>query len=99
MKTLKINLKHVERWEKTDVAELPVKEAIVNVLKRNGVKTMGDIVSNWRRLNENKLKDIGVNKGKTIRVAFIEWYGSTLRPAEQIDFLCDVYDLNKGGAK
>lgn len=91
---MKFKLKHFKKWEKTDVSELPTGEAVVNVLKRNGVKTMGQLVDNWDKISNNRLKDIGAMKGKKIRVAFVQWYGSILSDESQIDFLDDIATLN-----
>lgn len=91
---MKFKLKHFNRWADTDVNELPTKEAIINVLKRNGVKTMGELVDNWDKIANNRLKDIGAMKGKQIRVAFLQWYGSILSDASQLEFLNDVIKLN-----
>lgn len=66
-KIIRFTFNETKELRGLSVEELSLKEALMNVLKRNKLFTIGDIIDNWNRLD--RFDNLGETKAKNIRAA------------------------------
>lgn len=73
-----------KKFETTAVEALDLQQGAMNVLKRNGIETLGKLMEMWDKLKD--CQSCGVVKAKQIKNAFLAYYYDTLTEDKQKAF-------------
>jgi len=86
---LTFNMRKFQRIGKRDISVLEVGTRAYNVLRRNQLSTIDDVVNNWGGLHN--LHSMGITTVKEIKNAILAYYYDHLDNEEKKEFWKDVF--------